>query len=66
MNLGSAVRLGVMLRVLSKPDVQALNELVVITQPGHLQARHGHTVEATERDVIRADLVRERFIDVRV
>ena len=66
MNLSSAVRLGVMLHILSKPDVKTLNELVVITQPGHLQARRGRTVEATERDVIRADLVRERFIDVRV
>ncbi len=66
MNLSSAVRMGVMLRVLPKPDVQTLNELMVIAQPGHLQARHGHTVEATEQDVIRADIVRERFIDIRM
>lgn len=66
MNLSSAVRMGVMLRVLSKPELMILNELVVITQPGHLQARYGRTAEAPDRDVIRADVVRERLIDVRV
>lgn len=66
MNLSSAVRLGLILKVLTKPDIQSLNELVVITQPGHLQARYGHTSESMDRDVIRADIVRERFIDVRM
>ncbi len=66
MNLSSAVRLGLFLSVLSKPDLSSLNELAVITQPGHLQARNGRRLDSTERDVIRANLVRERFIDVRV
>lgn len=66
MNLSSAVRLGLFLRVLSRPDLHSLNELVVLTQPGHLQSRQGHQLDSTERDVVRADLVRERFLDVRV
>jgi protein arginine kinase len=66
MNLSSAVRLGLYLNVLSKPDLRTLNELLVITQPGHLQARQGRTANSMERDMMRADLVRERFLDIRV
>ncbi|MHB9029936.1 MAG: ATP--guanido phosphotransferase, partial [Candidatus Latescibacterota bacterium] len=66
MNLSSAVRLGLFLGILTRPELRSLNELVVITQPGHLQGRQGHLLDSTERDVIRANLVRERFIDVRV
>lgn len=66
MNLGSAVRLGLYLNVLSRPDLRSLNELLVITQPGHLQALQGHAADSMDRDVKRADLVRERFIDVRL
>jgi protein arginine kinase len=66
MNLSSAVRLGLYLNVLSKPDLRTLNELLVITQPGHLQARQGRTADSMERDMMRADLVRERFLDIRV
>ena len=49
---------------MSKP--YTLNELLIITQPAHLQARTGKIVDAAERDVIRAAIVREHFIDVRV
>jgi protein arginine kinase len=66
MNLSSAVRLGVFLGLLAKPDIRTLNELLVITQPGHLQARSGRIADTVERDVMRADLVREHFIDVRL
>ncbi len=66
MNLSSAVRLGLFLDVLSRPDIYSLNELVVLTQPGHLQTRQGQTLDSTDRDVIRANIVRERFIDVRI
>jgi protein arginine kinase len=66
MNLSSAVRLGLFLGILTRPELRSLNELVVITQPGHLQGRQGHLLDSAERDVIRANLVRERFIDVRV
>jgi protein arginine kinase len=66
MNLTSAVRLGLFLDILAKPDVRLLNELLVINQPGHLQGLNSHVAEAMERDVMRANLVRERFIDVRI
>ena len=66
MNLSSAVRLGHFLRVLDKPNLESLNEMMVLTQPAHLQARQGHLIETMERDMLRAELVRERFIDVRM
>jgi protein arginine kinase len=66
MNLSSAVRMGVMLGIVSKPELKTLNELLVISQPGHIQARHGKSLEEVERDKIRADIVRERFIDARL
>ncbi|MFC1528625.1 protein arginine kinase [Candidatus Latescibacterota bacterium] len=66
MNLSSVVRLGLHLGIIDKPEIISLNELMILTQPGHLQERIGKQIEPVERDVIRADFVRERFIDVKV
>ncbi len=66
MNLSSAVRLGVHLGILTKPGIDSLNELIIDTQPGHLQARAGKPSDTTERDILRASIVRERFLDVRL
>jgi len=66
MNLSSAVRLGIYLGLLSKSHIKSLNELMILTQPGHLQQRIGRQLEPMERDAIRADLIRERFVDVGV
>ncbi len=64
LNLSSAVRLGLFLGFVDKLNITSLNELMVLTQPGHLQERIGSEIEPIERDVIRANLIRERFIDV--
>ena len=64
MNLSSAVRLGCYLEFLDEKYLMTLNNLMILTQPGHLQERFGHRVEAMERDLLRAELVRERFVDV--
>jgi len=66
MNLNSAVRLGRFLAILDKPDVKTLNELMVMVQPGHIQARHGKDVDPIERDTLRAEIVRQRFVDLRM
>jgi protein arginine kinase len=58
----SAVRLGVHLGLLPDLDAGAVNRLLVLTQPGHLQARAGKELEAAERDVQRAALLR-RVLD---
>jgi protein arginine kinase len=57
MNLLSAMRLG----LIDKCDYKMLNELLIITQPAHLQKYVGREMDTTERDMVRADLVRKRF-----
>jgi len=58
-NLCSAVRLGVSLGVPGLAPLRVLNELLVLTQPAHLQRAHGGELTLPERNVYRAQLVRE-------
>lgn len=62
MNLASAVRLGVSLKLIHQVSLQTLNELMVETQPSHLQFLMGKELEAAERDVFRADWVRRKLV----
>jgi protein arginine kinase len=55
----SSVRLGIVLGILGDVDLQRVNELFVLTQPAHLQKREGRALEPEERDVRRAEFVRE-------
>ncbi len=61
MNLLSAVRLGYSLSIVSGITSAFLNQLMIITQPSHLQAEAGRKLKSDERDVIRASLVRQRL-----
>jgi protein arginine kinase len=60
-NLVSAVRFGVALGIGLKVDLTTLNQLLVLTQPAHLQKMAGREMNGAERAVYRADLVRERL-----
>ena len=60
-NLCSAVRLGVALGLSGLCPIRTVNELLVLTQPGHLQRYAGGELTPSERNVIRAQLVRERL-----
>ena len=60
-NLCSAVRLGVALGLPGLCPLNVVNELLVLTQPAHLQRRHGSELTPPERNVYRAQLVRERL-----
>lgn len=60
-NLCSAVRLGVALGLPGLPPVRVLNELLVVAQPAHLQRAAGGGLGAEERNVYRAQIVRERL-----
>ena len=64
MNLLSFMRLGVDLGLF--PDVERglVDELFVVTQPAHLQKQFAEKLGADERDVLRADMVRERLRNV--
>lgn len=61
MELLSAVRLGVTMNLVPGLNIADVNELFVLTQPAHLQAMKGRALEAPERDVARANLVRDRL-----
>jgi protein arginine kinase len=63
MNLLSALRLGLSLELIDRIDYKMLNELLIITQPAHLQKYVGREMDTTERDMIRADLIRQRLAE---
>ncbi|MCS7463542.1 protein arginine kinase [Paenibacillus doosanensis] len=57
----SDVRLGVDLGIIKNVPTQVMNELLVMTQPGFLQQYAGEKLTAEERDIRRAQLIREKF-----
>ncbi len=61
LNLTSAVRLGVALGFKGLPELSILNEILVLTQPAHVQMLAGREMESTERNVERARFVSSRL-----
>lgn len=61
LGLLSDVKLGIDLGMLNGVDPSVFTELLVLTRPAHLQKFIGTELSAEERDVRRADLVRERL-----
>jgi protein arginine kinase len=57
----SMVRLGVDLGTIKELDKRRVNELFIITQPAHLQKIEGKKLTAGERDVKRAEIIRDRL-----
>jgi protein arginine kinase len=58
-NLSSAVRFGVALRIEGLASVPILNELLVRSQPAHLQIQAGRELEQRERNILRAEYIRK-------
>jgi len=62
LDLFSAVRLGVDLNLMdSGVNRTIVNELFLFSQPAHLQKLEGKTLSAKERDVKRAELIRQKL-----
>ena len=61
MNLLSLMRLGVDLGLFPGTEKALVDELFIITQPAHLQKRYSEKLSAEERDLLRADMLRERL-----
>src|SRR5215469_14357348 len=61
MNLLSLLRLGVDVGLFPGVDRSLVDELFILTQPAHLQKAHSEKLSAEERDLLRADMVRERL-----
>jgi len=60
LDLLSALRLGVELGMVENIATATINELMRLTQPGHLQKIEGKELDPDERDVGRARMVREQ------
>ena len=61
MNLLSLMRLGVDVGLFPGVERSLVDELFILTQPAHLQKQHTEKLSAEERDLLRADMVRERL-----
>src|SRR6266568_4310617 len=61
MNLLSLMRLGVDMGLFPGVDRSLVDELFILTQPAHLQKQHTEKLSAEERDLLRADMVRDRL-----
>lgn len=57
----SDVRFGIDLGLIRGVSASVMNELMVMTQPGFLQKYAGQSLDAEQRDVRRAILIRERL-----
>lgn len=59
----STVRLGLDLGLLKEDiDINKINEILLVSQPAHLQKVTHHEIAPYDRDIKRADLIREKLI----
>ncbi|MSR75476.1 MAG: ATP--guanido phosphotransferase [Planctomycetes bacterium] len=61
LGLLSAVRLGITMKLLPTMGLDDMNEMLVLSQPAHLQALFGKAMDAGDRDIARATWMRDRF-----
>jgi len=59
LSLVSAVRLGVGVGLIDDVSIRSLNQLLVYIQPAHLQKLQGTNMDAGERDIARAEYIRQ-------
>ncbi|MHC4247519.1 MAG: protein arginine kinase [Planctomycetota bacterium] len=57
----SALRMGVLLGLVGDVPLDTVNELLLFTQPAHLQKRTGRELDARERDAARGAYLRSRL-----
>ncbi len=65
MNLLSLMRLGIDLGCFPGIPRSLIDELFIVTQPAHLQKQFTEKLSADERDLLRADMLRNRLANVR-
>lgn len=61
LDLLSGLRLGIDLGILKKMNRRVVDELLLVTQPAHLQKAEGKKLRPKDRDQARASLVREKL-----
>jgi protein arginine kinase len=62
MKLLSNIRLGVGMGIIENISIQLLNEIMIETQTASIQKFSGKELSAGERDIIRAEMVRNKLI----
>jgi protein arginine kinase len=61
MNLLSAIRLGHAMKIIDFLDVALINDILLLSQPAHLQKYYGSEMDSNRRDFVRAQMVREKL-----
>ncbi|MCJ7645363.1 protein arginine kinase [bacterium] len=61
MELLSKARLGIYFDLELDTELDTLNELMILTQPAHLQESVGKELTPSKRDFIRAEMIREKL-----
>lgn len=61
MRMLSLLRLGIDLKIIKGISIYALNQLMVAIRPAHLQKIGGHPMEALQRDVLRAEVIKQKL-----
>ncbi|HOK40145.1 MAG TPA: protein arginine kinase [bacterium] len=57
----STLKLGIDLKLIKDIETSVLNELLIFTQPSHLQKKKKKLMEAKARDIERAQIIRQRL-----
>jgi protein arginine kinase len=61
MNLLSAVRLGLAMNIINALSIETINDILLLSQPAHLIKYYGEDMDADRRDIVRAEMVREKL-----
>ncbi|NQT95548.1 MAG: protein arginine kinase [Candidatus Omnitrophica bacterium] len=61
LELLSLVRLGIDLKLIKNIDTHKLNELLIFTQPAHLQKLEAKALSPSDRDIKRAELINKKL-----
>ncbi len=64
LNLLSMLRMGADLELMPTSARTMIDELVIMAQPAHVQKAAQRKLTAEERDVFRAELIRQRLVDL--
>jgi len=59
--LASAIRLGITLGIPDLPKIQTINDILLYTQPAHLQLMAGKEMGSEERNLFRAKYITEKM-----
>ncbi len=61
MNLLSALRLGVAMHIIDLIDISLINDILLLSQPAHLQKYYAKEMNPDRRDFVRAEMAREKL-----